>query len=95
MTDTIQDLRSELFATLRALRDKENPMDIARAEAVAHVAQTIINTAKTEIDHMKIVGADVPSPFIALDDQGGRPAISSTPTGTLHATPTGVVHRMR
>lgn len=65
----ITDLRAELFATMRALRDKENPMDIARAKAVADVAQTIINSAKVEVDMLQTVGRRLePTGFI-----GNRP----------------------
>lgn len=54
--ETIADLRSHLFAALRGLTDKEAPMDIERARAVSDVAQTIINSAKVEVEHMKIAG---------------------------------------
>ena len=54
--ETIADLRSSLFETLRGLTDKADPMDIERARAVSEIAQTIINTAKVEVDHMKISG---------------------------------------
>ncbi|CAB3730387.1 hypothetical protein [Paraburkholderia rhynchosiae] len=53
---TIDELRTHLFATLEALNDKENPMDIERAKAVAEVAQVIINSAKVEVDHLKVTG---------------------------------------
>lgn len=56
--NTIQDLRAHLFATLDALRDKEKPMDIERAKAVSEVAQVIINSAKVEVDHMKVAGGN-------------------------------------
>ena len=46
--ETIADLRSSLFETLRGLTDKADPMDIDRARAVSEIAQTIINTAKVE-----------------------------------------------
>lgn len=54
--NTITDLRGHLFDTLRALKDPANPMDIERAKAVADVAQTIINSAKVEVEHLKIAG---------------------------------------
>lgn len=54
--DTIAELRSELFKTLRGLTDQSNPMEIERARAVSDVAQTIINTAKVEIEHLKVAG---------------------------------------
>lgn len=55
-TNTIDDLRAHLFATIEALRDEKNPMDIERARAVSDIAQTIINTAKVEVDHLRIAG---------------------------------------
>lgn len=66
MADDINTLRSELFATLRALRDQENPMELARAKAVSDVAQTIINSAKVEVDMINAVGARhmAPSGFL-------------------------------
>ncbi|KDR25453.1 hypothetical protein [Caballeronia zhejiangensis] len=54
--DTIEELRSHLFDTLRALSDKEKPLELDRAKAVAEVAQVIINSAKVEVEHMKVSG---------------------------------------
>lgn len=48
-------VRSALFDTLDRLTDKENAMPIDRAKAVCDVAQVLINTAKVEIEHMKLV----------------------------------------
>jgi hypothetical protein len=58
MSNTIEALREELFGTLRALRSAENPMDIERAKAVVNVADAIIDSAKVEVDYMKVTGAD-------------------------------------
>ena len=55
-SETIADLRGHLFAALRGLTDKDAPMDIERAKAVSDIAQTIINSVKVEVDHLKIVG---------------------------------------
>lgn len=57
MKNKISDLRNHLFETLEALKDKENPMDLDRARAISDVAQTIINSAKVEVDFMKQTGA--------------------------------------
>ena len=46
----IEDLRNHLFATLEALQDEENPMDIERAKAISDVAQVIVNSAKIELN---------------------------------------------
>lgn len=52
----IDDLREHLFATLAALRDTSNPMDIDRARAVSEVAKTIIDSAKVEVEYMRMNG---------------------------------------
>lgn len=56
MSKDISDLRDHLFTALDGLADKQNPMEIERARAIADVAQTIINSAKVEVDRMKISG---------------------------------------
>lgn len=57
MENKIEDLRKHLFETLRDLRDKEKPMDIDRAKAVAEVAKVIVDSAKVECEHMKLTGS--------------------------------------
>ncbi|HZP86635.1 MAG TPA: hypothetical protein VFB54_07420 [Burkholderiales bacterium] len=56
MPHTIDDLRTHLFDTLKALRDKDNPMDVERAKAVAQVADVIVETAKVEVRHLEVTG---------------------------------------
>lgn len=41
------------MATLVDLRDRENPMPIDRAKAVAEVATVLINSAKVEVEYIK------------------------------------------
>lgn len=69
----IEDLRNHLFATLEALQDEDNPMDIERAKAIASVAQTIVNSAKVEVDFIRATGMDMGTGFIT------EPKITSTP----------------
>ncbi len=57
MKNKIEDLRNHLFATIEALQDKDNPMDLERAKTISDVAQTIINSAKVEVEHMKVSDA--------------------------------------
>lgn len=57
MKNKIEDLRNHLFATLEALQDKDNPMDIDRARAVADVAKVVVDSAKVEVEHMKLTGS--------------------------------------
>jgi len=56
MQNKIEDLRNHLFATLEALRDTDKPMDLDRAKTISEVAQTIINSAKAETEHLKVIG---------------------------------------
>lgn len=58
MAKDITALRGVLFDTLEQLRDKQNPMDLERAGTIATVAQTIINSAKVELDYVKQVGGE-------------------------------------
>ncbi|MEP6963340.1 MAG: hypothetical protein ABI995_14760 [Acidobacteriota bacterium] len=51
----INDLRDHLFETLEALKDPDKPMELDRAKAIAHVAQTIIDSARVEVDLVKAV----------------------------------------
>jgi hypothetical protein len=52
----IESLRDHLFETLKALKDKDSPMEIDRAKTIAEVAQVIINSAKVEVDFMRAGG---------------------------------------
>ncbi|HAF43452.1 MAG TPA: hypothetical protein DCK83_00525 [Gallionellaceae bacterium] len=51
-------VRTALFDTLKALSDKANPMDLDRAKAINEVAQTIINSAKVEVDALRVIGGN-------------------------------------
>lgn len=60
----IEDLRNHLFATLEALQDDEKPMDIKRAKAIADVAQVVVNSAKVEVDFIRVTGRSEGTGFI-------------------------------
>lgn len=69
MKNKIEDLRNHLFATLEALQDEEKPMDIDRARTISDVAQTIINSAKVEVEFIKATGREPSTSFIRQDAQ--------------------------
>ena len=52
---TINDLRATLFDTLEAI--KSGTIDLEKAKAINDLGQTIINSAKVEVDHMKVSGS--------------------------------------
>lgn len=66
MKNKIEDLRNHLFATLEDLRDKDKPMDLDRARAVASVAQVIVDSARVEVEFVKVTGERVASGFLPV-----------------------------
>lgn len=78
----IKTLRQHLFDTLDDLRN--NKIDIERARAIGDTAQTIINSAKVEVDYMKVSGQTVDSGFISTTPQLPGIPQGSGQTRTLH-----------
>jgi hypothetical protein len=68
----ISQLREHLMATLADLRDRERPMEPDRARAVAQVAGVLVDTARVEIDYLKVTHQDR-SGFLAEDDPTALP----------------------
>lgn len=89
----IDALREHLFATLAALRDPEQPMDIDRAKAVSEVAQTIINTAKVEVDFMRQTGQNA-TPRFLLPAALVPTETTATATGTKEVSGGVTRHRL-
>jgi len=95
MSNDIRALHGHLFETLAALRDKNNPMEIERAKAITDVAQTIINTAKVEVDFMRVNG-NVDTQFFHKPEAPQLSPAKKTPEreelppdSTLHQTTSG------
>lgn len=87
---TLDDLRAALFATLRGLRDKDDPMPMEQATATVHVAQALIATGRLEIEYLKLSTPDVEghkSAFLAslVDPMAPK----STPQITQRQTASG------
>jgi hypothetical protein len=98
MSNDIQGLRDIMFATLRGIKD--GSVEIDKAKAMNDMAQTIINSAKAEIEFIKVTGQTAAATsFLAGEDSNKQ--ITNTPTGTkvTEKDPaTGItshVHRIR
>lgn len=63
----IDQVRQSLLDTLADLRNRETPMDIDRAKAVATVASVLVDTARVENDYLRLTGQDRSS-FIGATD---------------------------
>jgi hypothetical protein len=82
----LEDLRNHLFETIERLKDKDDPMDVERAKAVASVAGVILDSAKVEIGFMRVTDQVVESAFLGtlVTSAPGRPPAvltSGSPTG--------------
>lgn len=67
MKNKLTDLRNHLFVTIEGLLDEDKPMDVARAKAVADVAQVLINSAKAEVDFLRAVGGTRGTGFMQIE----------------------------
>lgn len=67
MKNRMEDLRNHLFETIERLKDKDDPMDLDRARAIKDVGQTVVNSAKVEVDYIEATGQQGKSPFIEND----------------------------
>jgi len=54
--NNISTVRQHLLDTLADLRNREQPMEIDRARAVADVARVLVDSAKVEVDYLKATG---------------------------------------
>jgi len=71
----LKGLREHLFDTIERLKDKDNPMEVDRAKAVAQVAGVILDSAKVEIGYMRATGAASESDFISTPEPQRRPRL--------------------
>ena len=67
MTDDITGLRKLLFETARAVKAGE--LDVAKARAIREIGDTLIDSAKVEIDYLRLK-EDGESTFIDLARDG-------------------------
>jgi len=97
----INELRSILFDTLRALKNKDDSIDLERAKAINDTAQVLINSAKAEVDFIRVTGQASSSGFIPTQASPARIGVAHQDgtEKTAHGTKTVVgaitTHRMK
>jgi hypothetical protein len=90
----ITQLRQHLLDTLVDLRNREQPMEPDRARAVAQVASVLVDTAKAEIDYLRVTGQQQAS-FLEEPTDPAVAHLGRTPTGVVDRRVTGVTrHRL-
>jgi hypothetical protein len=79
MKNKIEDLRNHLFETLEALKDDDKPMDLARARAIADVSRVLVDSAKVEVDFLKVTGGLRSTGFLPeeKDETPTRPKLTA------------------
>lgn len=92
-TPHIDAVRTELLATLQALRDRENQMDVDRARAVAQVAGVLVDSAKVEVEYIKVTGQDN-APFLEAPPTAPSPPADNGAGPVLAGMPVSKVHRL-
>ncbi|UCV13788.1 hypothetical protein [Quatrionicoccus australiensis] len=75
---TIDDLREFLFFALEGLKDGK--LDVERAKAMAEIGQAVINSAKVEVDAMRVANASS-SKFLLTDGGFKQSQITQQETG--------------
>lgn len=62
MANNIEELRSILFDTIRQVKGGE--IDLDKAKAIENLSQTIINSAKVEVDYMRVTDKTIGTSFL-------------------------------
>lgn len=94
-TPHMTQVRQALLATLADLRDRENPMDIDRAKAVATVASVLVDTARVEVDYLKLTGNDRSQFMGVRPDQAGANGDLTMLPGDRNGISSIVQHKLR
>lgn len=92
MSRTINDLRTHLFDAIEGL--KAGSLDLDKARAIADIGQTVINSAKVEVDYLKATGNTQGSGFLGQLPAPGQ----QTPAGdTVEKVAGGrvITHRLK
>lgn len=76
-TPHINQLRQHLLDTLADLRNTEKPMEPDRARAVAQVAGVLVDSARVEVDYLRVTGQEKAG---FLDQSANLPAPNGVPT---------------
>ena len=95
-TNNITTVREHLLATLAELRNRDTPMEIDRARAVADVARVLVDSAKVEVAYLQVTNqhnadffdrpAAAPEASPVLPDKAPAPKTEPLPNGIAGIT---------
>lgn len=69
---TIKDVRGTLYEAMRAVR--AGTLDVERAKQIADLGRVLVDTAKAEVDYLRVTGESAHTGFVAPAPKliGGR-----------------------
>lgn len=71
---TIQDLREVLFQTIEGVRN--NSVELDKARTINELGKTLIDSAKVEVDFLRVTEGDASS-FLGAEKKPSGPALPS------------------
>jgi hypothetical protein len=74
MSKNISDLRTALFEVIAGVRD--GTIDIEKAKAVNELSKTIVETAKVEVDYLRVNGGGESSFVEAIGQDNLPPGVT-------------------
>ena len=80
MKNTMDDLRNHLFATIEGLLDPDKPMSVEQSRAVNQTAQTLINSAKVEVQYLEATGQEAGGTFFTWKHTSAPRLTAGNPT---------------
>lgn len=80
----LEEVREMLLSAMKQVRD--GTIDIDRASTLRDLGQTLINSAKVEVDYLRATDSINATGFIIQDDDKKRPALPSPHLGRLPRT---------
>jgi hypothetical protein len=91
-------VRSLMLAQMKALRDapvgEKLRDEIARSKGMAELGGVLIDSAKAEVDYLKLTGQEK-SDFLEIPPDAGVAHLGSTATGNLSQVGGRTFHRIR
>lgn len=74
MKNKMTDLRNHLFTALEALQDKDDPMDIDRAKAIADIGKVLVDSAKVEVMFINAMDGEAKTTGFIESERDMQPA---------------------
>lgn len=73
-TQTIDDLRAHLFAAIAGVKDGSVTID--KAKTIGDLCQVVVNTAKVEVDYLRVTDGGESAFISTATGNRGRPALT-------------------